>query len=38
MHQCRLYEAYLSQMIGRFYVKVQADAILGPIFEEHIKG
>jgi len=30
-------EAYLSQMVERFYAKVQADAILGPIFAERIK-
>lgn len=30
-------EAYLSQMVERFYAKVQADALLGPIFAERIK-
>ena len=30
-------DAYLSQMVERFYVKVQSDAMLGPIFAERIK-
>lgn len=30
-------DAYLSQMVERFYLKVQADAMLGPIFAERIK-
>lgn len=30
-------EVYLSQMVERFYANVQGDAILGPIFAEHIK-
>jgi hemoglobin len=29
-------DAYLSQMVERFYGKVQADAVLGPIFAERI--
>lgn len=30
-------DAYLSQMVERFYRKVQADVMLGPIFAERIK-
>lgn len=29
-------ENYVSEMVDRFYVKIQADAVLGPIFAERI--
>jgi len=36
-HEVGISEAYLSQMVERFYAKVQADAVLSPILAERIK-
>lgn len=35
-HDVGIDEAFLSQMVERFYKRVQTDAMLGPIFAQHI--